>query len=89
MADGGDLLIKTAEIDGDILVEIADSGSGIAESDRQLIFDPFFTTKTAGKGTGIGLSVCYGIVTAHGGRIEVVNNTPLGTKFTVILPSVK
>ena len=89
MADGGDLLIKTAEIDGDILVEIADSGSGIAESDRQLIFDPFFTTKTAGKGTGLGLSVCYGIVTAHGGRIEVVNNTPLGTKFTVILPCLK
>ena len=87
MAEGGTLAIKTTESSYEIMIRIADSGTGIAESDINLIFDPFFTTKATGRGTGLGLAVCYGIVTAHGGRIEVANNETSGTKFTVILPT--
>ena len=87
MPDGGMLFVKTSERGGSVVIEVSDSGSGIAESDRQQIFDPFFTTKSAGRGTGLGLAVCYGIVTAHGGKIEVAANQPVGTKFTVTLPS--
>ena len=86
MANGGNLSIKTTEKANEIVIEIADSGTGIAESDRQSIFDPFFTTKAPGSGTGLGLAVCYGIVTAHGGRIDVTSNKPFGTRFTVRLP---
>ena len=86
MPAGGTLSVKTCENSEGISVEIADSGTGIAETDRQSIFDPFFSTKAAGRGTGLGLAVCYGIVTAHGGRIEVARNLPAGTKFSVILP---
>jgi signal transduction histidine kinase len=50
------------------------------------IFDSFFTTKTAGKGTGLGLAVCYGIITAHGGRIEASSNESNGTSFKILLP---
>ena len=81
--------IRTYLNGSEVVVEVADNGSGITDADKTSIFDPFFTTKTAGKGTGLGLAVCYGIVTAHGGRIEVANNEPAGTKFTVILPCVK
>ena len=87
MPAGGTLSVKTSENSEGLLVEIADSGTGIAETARQSIFDPFFSTKAAGRGTGLGLAVCYGIVTAHGGRIEVENNSPAGTKFSVILPA--
>ncbi|CAN5512044.1 hypothetical protein BH10ACI2_BH10ACI2_22230 [soil metagenome] len=86
MSGGGALSIKTFETRSEIQIEIADSGTGIPESDRQVIFDPFFTTKAAGRGTGLGLAVCYGIVTAHGGRIDVESNDPSGAKFTVALP---
>jgi signal transduction histidine kinase len=50
------------------------------------IFDPFFTTKPAGKGTGLGLAVCYGIITAHNGKIEVFSNENGGTSFSICLP---
>ncbi len=87
MTDGGSLSVKTTDKTGEIVIEISDSGPGIAVSDRQMIFDPFFTTKAPGRGTGLGLAVCYGIVTAHGGRIDVGENWPAGTKFSVILPA--
>ena len=51
------------------------------------VFDPFFTTKSAGQGTGLGLAVCYGIITAHHGRIEVSVNDLGGTTFTITLPT--
>jgi signal transduction histidine kinase len=86
MPEGGNLTVRTNGLDGEILVEIADSGYGVSEKDLKQIFDPFFTTKPAGKGTGLGLAVCYGIVTAHGGRIEIESNNGHGTKFIVILP---
>ena len=86
MPDGGNLTIQSLQKDGQVTVEIADSGTGIGTDEAKQIFDPFFTTKPAGCGTGLGLAVCYGIVTAHNGRIEVVPNEPCGSIFRVILP---
>ena len=86
MPDGGNLTIQSLQKDGQVTVEIADSGTGIGTDEAKHIFDPFFTTKPAGRGTGLGLAVCYGIVTAHNGRIEVVPNEPCGSIFRVILP---
>jgi two-component system NtrC family sensor kinase len=89
MPDGGEIVVYTTfdESHEGIVVEIADSGIGIAAENLSHIFDPFFTTKPAGAGTGLGLSVCYGIVTAHGGRIEVRANNGKGTRVRVILPA--
>lgn len=88
MPDGGRLQIETSQQNGEVIVEIADSGTGIEDKTASKIFDPFFTTKPAGKGTGLGLAVCYGIITAHGGRIEVSENDPPGgTKFSIKLPA--
>lgn len=86
MPDGGKLEVRSLFEDGRVTIEIADSGTGIDEDEAKQIFDPFFTTKPAGKGTGLGLAVCYGIVTAHDGRIEVASNEPSGSIFRVILP---
>ena len=86
MPDGGSLTIQSLLAGDHVTVEIADSGTGIDITEAKQIFDPFFTTKPAGKGTGLGLAVCYGIVTAHDGRIEVAQNEPKGTIFRVILP---
>lgn len=83
---GGELKIETGQIAGEISISIADSGDGISETDLKKIFDPFFTTKKAGKGTGLGLAVCYGIITAHNGTIEVSSNERSGTTFVVRLP---
>lgn len=86
MKDGGELEIKTESRDEEIAIEIADTGTGIAPENAKQIFDPFFTTKPTGKGTGLGLAVCYGIVTAHGGKIEAAPNNGSGTRFVVSLP---
>ncbi len=86
MPHGGELFITTVQTDGQIQINIADSGIGINEKNLTQIFDPFFTTKPAGKGTGLGLAVCYGIVTAHGGRIEASQNDGKGTQFIITLP---
>ena len=91
MPEGGDIQISTAFNSNthELLIEIADNGAGIAPEHRAHIFDPFFTTKPAGTGTGLGLAVCYGIITAHGGRIEVApNNNGRGTSINVSLPIV-
>ncbi len=86
MPDGGKLTVQSLRVNGNVTVEIADSGIGIDVDEAKQIFDPFFTTKPAGKGTGLGLAVCYGIVTDHDGRIEVTPNEPRGSIFRVILP---
>jgi signal transduction histidine kinase len=86
MPDGGELTIATAHDNGQLRVEISDTGSGIDPQNAKQIFDPFFTTKPTGKGTGLGLAVCYGIITAHGGRIELAANNGRGATFTVFLP---
>lgn len=86
MPGGGTLAIRTKVREGEVVVEVADSGSGIPKEHLDMIFDPFFTTKPVGKGTGLGLSVSYGIVQQHGGTIEVASEEGKGSTFTVALP---
>jgi signal transduction histidine kinase len=86
MPDGGELIINTNQNHKELRIEISDDGTGIDDASRKKIFDPFFTTKQAGKGTGLGLAVCYGIITAHGGKIEVSGNESSGTSFLISLP---
>ncbi|MGB9615847.1 MAG: sensor histidine kinase, partial [Desulfomonilaceae bacterium] len=62
------------------------TGCGISFQMLDKIFDPFFTTKPVGEGTGLGLSVSYGIVQDHNGRIEVESQVGKGSRFTVVLP---
>jgi signal transduction histidine kinase len=74
-------------LDGDVAVEIADTGEGIPAGNLERIFDPFFTTKPVGVGTGLGLSICHSIVTAFGGDLTVESEEGKGSTFRVILPS--
>jgi two-component system NtrC family sensor kinase len=71
-----------------VRLAIHDQGPGIAPEHLSHIFEPFFTTKDVGEGTGLGLSVCYGIVQEHGGFIEVESAVGAGTRFSVFLPAV-
>ena len=86
MPGGGRLKVTTRATETDIHISVEDTGTGIDAAARKQLFDPFFTTKPAGKGTGLGLAVCYGIVTAHNGRIDVDTAGKNGTRFTVSLP---
>ena len=87
MLNGGTLTIKASSEDGQWLkVEVIDTGVGIEPEHLPRIFDPFYTTKQVGRGTGLGLSVTYGIVEKHGGHIEVQSQKGKGSTFTVILP---
>jgi two-component system NtrC family sensor kinase len=69
-----------------VLLEVEDNGSGIAPENLSRIFDPFFTTKPIGRGTGLGLSLAYGIVQKHGGAISVASELGKGTTFRIVLP---
>jgi len=73
--------------DGLLVVEVADTGIGIAPEDVTKIYDPFFTTKGVGRGTGLGLAVTYGIVQEHSGHISVSSTPGLGTTFRITLPT--
>jgi signal transduction histidine kinase len=88
MPEGGELRISTRHDAraSEIIIEIADTGAGIAPEHLAHVFDPFYTTKPTGHGTGLGLAVCYGIITAHNGRIELASNDGQGTRATVVLP---
>jgi len=82
---GGTLTVRTACRDGQVLLEFSDTGPGIKEPSR--IFDPFYTTKAVGKGAGLGLSACYGIVSEHHGRITCENRAEGGASFLILLPA--
>jgi len=74
-------------VEGDMAVlAVSDNGCGIEPDAFPRLFDPFYTTKSLGEGTGLGLSICHGIVTGHGGRIEVESRPGAGTTFRVLLP---
>ena len=104
MPDGGKLTLKTANgvIDESIhdghlkikkgpcvILTVADTGSGMDLKTKERIFDPFFTTKAVGQGTGLGLSVIYGIIKAHGGYIFCDSEVNKGTAFRIYLPAVE
>ncbi|HYE66045.1 MAG TPA: response regulator [Pyrinomonadaceae bacterium] len=88
MPVGGRLTLRACNLDGSVLVEVSDTGIGIPPENLTKIFDPFFTTKEVGRGTGLGLAVCYGIVTEHGGRLDVQSAVGVGTTFTISLPAI-
>jgi two-component system, NtrC family, sensor kinase len=89
MEQGGRLTVRTGmspSRSDEVVVEVQDTGLGIAPADQSKIFEPFYTTKPPGRGTGLGLSICYGIVSDHGGRIEVDSVPGRGATFRVFLP---
>jgi len=88
MPDGGRLTVldKLSEDKGSLEISFADTGEGISKENLSKIFEPFFTTKKVGQGTGLGLSVSYGIVKEHGGEIQVESTVGQGSTLTVILP---
>ena len=87
--EGGRITLFTASTAEDtIVIEISDTGMGIAPENVAKIYDPFFTTKGVGRGTGLGLAVSYGIVQEHAGHIAVESTPGTGTTFRITLPSV-
>ncbi|HET9372308.1 MAG TPA: ATP-binding protein, partial [Vicinamibacterales bacterium] len=72
--------------DGEVFVEVGDTGVGIPQEHLTRIYDPFFTTKPEGRGTGLGLSVTYGIVQEHGGTLICESEAGEGTRFRLSLP---
>ncbi len=94
MDQGGRLEVTTRTVTktisgaetGLVVVEVIDTGHGIAPEHLSRIYDPFFTTKSAKKGTGLGLSVTYGIIQEHGGAIEAISRAGEGTCFHLEFP---
>ena len=86
MKNGGTIRINLSRSESSIALSVQDNGVGIPEKNLQRIFDPFFTTKSEGEGTGLGLSVSFGIITRHRGQISVDSKPGLGTTFTILLP---
>jgi two-component system NtrC family sensor kinase len=87
MKDGGQIHIISKRVLNGIAIQVKDTGIGIPERHLHRIFDPFFTTKPEGEGTGLGLSVSYGIIARHHGRIDVASQVNQGTVFTIQLPN--
>ena len=86
-AGGGAITASTAAENGQVVLELSDTGPGIEDLSR--IFDPFYTTKPVGNGAGLGLSACYGIIKDHGGSIAAANRTEGGAQVIIKLPAAK
>jgi PAS domain S-box-containing protein len=86
MPQGGKLTIRTSVNDGQLKIEVQDTGCGISPENMRKLFTPFFTTKHEVKGVGLGLAISYGIIQRHHGRIEVQSKKGEGTTFTICLP---
>ena len=89
MPGGGLLEVRTGTHNGSVEIEVVDTGAGIPREHIHRIFDPFFTTKASGRGTGLGLSVSYGIIKEHSGKIDVRSTPGKGTSFHVEFPAVR
>jgi len=86
MPEGGELTLRTSvDSNGQVKIEVQDTGCGISQENMHKLFTPFFTTKGKGKGVGLGLPVAYGIIQRHQGRIEVQSEEGKGTTFTIYL----
>ncbi len=85
MPGGGSITFSTSSNDDAFFVDITDTGEGMTEDVKKNVFDPFFTTKTP-EGTGLGMSMAYGIITRHGGKIEVQSEPGKGSKFSIQFP---
>jgi signal transduction histidine kinase len=85
MPGGGTIAISARRSGGEVWLEVRDTGCGMPPEVRERIFEPFFTTKPAGQGTGLGLSVCFGLVSAWGGTMEVESVPGEGTTMRLRL----
>jgi PAS domain S-box-containing protein len=86
MPEGGTLIVQSGEDGGDVWFSVTDTGHGIPDDILDHIFEPFFTTKADQRGTGLGLAVVHGIVTRHGGEVQVTSAPGTGATFRVLLP---
>ncbi len=87
MSDGGEISLTTRPTSGGVEIEVADTGPGMTADVAQHAFEPFYTTKEQGSGVGLGLSVVYGIVQRHGGRVELDTAPNKGCRFTLYFPN--
>ena len=81
-----EITIYTEEADNNVVIRIKDNGVGIPDEIKNRIWEPFFTTKEVGVGTGLGMSITYGIIEKHGGKIELTSEIGQGTEFAITLP---
>ena len=82
----GTIKIYTRQVGSNVVIKVSDTGKGIEPCHLSKLFDPFFTTKPVGVGTGLGLSISHGIISDHGGTIEVESEVGKGTCFTITIP---